>query len=393
MTSSATRSTRSGLPPIHGHEELRQALVLAHARDRLPRVLLLHGRPGIGKQRMAQWIGQLLVCVEPGSEGPCGACRECLLALRIEHPDLHWFMPLPRPKARGSREREDEALEEARIEWIEEARRTPFRPSHQTELRGLQIGTIRNLRKRVGRGAGTGGRQLYLVADAEELVAQEASQEAANALLKTLEEPPRGTWMVLTSSEPGRLLDTIRSRTTPLHLTGLSEPVLRRVLEEEVGAEPSEAARAARLAGGSIGRALGLLPSGEEPGPLEVVRQDAFHLLRAALQDSPGPRFAKAMSYPASGARTLTELFSALEVWLRDLGAARAGSGSAILNQDAAPWLTRQAEELPLDPSGPSRALRCVQEAREQAAGNVNPQLLLTGLLTAMHRELRHDRS
>ncbi len=385
--------TLSGLPPIHGHEELRRALALAHARDRLPRVLLLHGRPGIGKQRMAHWIGQLVVCVEPRLEGPCGECRECRLALRVEHPELHWYMPLPRPKSRGSREREDEALEEARIEWIEEARRTPFRPSHQTELRGLQIGTIRNLRKRVGKGAGTGGRQLYLVADAEELVAQEASQEAANALLKTLEEPPANTWIVLTSSEPGRLLDTIRSRTTPLHLTGLSEAVLRRMLEEEVGAEASEAARAARLAGGSIGRALGLLPSGGEPGPLEVVRQDAFHLLRAALQESPGARFAKAMSYPASGARTLTELFSALEVWLRDLGAAGAASGSAILNQDAAPWLTRQAEELPLDPSGPSRALGCVQEAREQAAGNVNPQLLLTGLLTAMHRELRHDRS
>lgn len=383
----------TGLPLLQGHDDARRALAGAYSRDRLPRVMLLHGAPGIGKQRLAHWIGQLLVCSEPGPAGPCGACRDCRLARRIEHPEIHWYMPLPRPKSRGSRDREDEALENARIDWITEARSKPWRPSHHSELRAIQLGTIRNFRKRVRRGAGPSGRQLFLLADAEELVAQEASQEAANALLKTLEEPPDDTWIVLTSSEPGRLLDTIRSRTTPIHLTGLDEPALRRVLVDEVGAEADAAARAAPLAGGSLGRALGLLPVDGEPGPLEAVRQDAFHLMRAALSPAPGARFERALDYPVSGARTLGELLTALEVWLRDLGAALAESGGSILNRDAAPWLTKQVERLPLDPSGPSRALALVQEAREQAAGNVNPQLLLSGLLAGMSRELLRDRS
>lgn len=391
--SAETKAVDTGLPPIHGHSDARTALAGAYSRGRLPRVMLLHGAPGIGKQRLAHWIGQLLVCSEPGPVGPCGACRDCRLARRIEHPELHWYMPLPRPKSRGSREREDEALEEARIDWVTRARATPWRPSHHTELRAIQLGTIRNFRKRVRRGAGPRGRQLFLLADAEELIAQEASQEAANALLKTLEEPPDDTWIVLTSSEPGRLLDTIRSRTTPIHLTGLDETTLQGVLANEVGADAEDAARAARLAGGSLGRALGLLPVDGEPGPLESVRQDAFHLMRAALSPAPGPRFERALQYPVSGARTLGELLSALEVWLRDLGAALAGSGHAILNRDAAEWLEKQVEKLQLEPAGPARALARVQEAREQAAGNVNPQLLLSGLMEGMNSELFRDRS
>jgi DNA polymerase III subunit delta' len=383
----------SGLPPLHGHENARDALATAWKRGRLPRTLLLHGRPGIGKQRLAHWIGQLVVCTEPGSEGPCGHCRECRLARRIEHSGIHWYMPLERPRSRGSRDRNAEALEDARIQWIEEARRTPYRPRRHDIVRGLHLGTVRNLRKSAMKGAGPGGKQLFILADAEELVAQEASQEAANALLKILEEPPEGTWFVLTSSEPGRLLDTIRSRSTALHLTGLDESRLEQVLTDEVGAPAEEAARAARLAEGSLGRALGLLSDDGDPGPLEAIRQDAFHLLRAALQPEPGARFLRALTYSPSGARTLTELFSALEIWLRDLGAAASGHRDSILNADAADWLMKQPDRLPLDPAGPARAVAAVQKAREEAAGNVNPQLLLTGLMRALNGALLHSRS
>jgi DNA polymerase III subunit delta' len=390
------------LLPLAGHDELRRALAGAWRRQRLPPVLLFHGAPGVGKQRLGHWLGQLLVCtgVGPppggagGSEdpagpvGPCGACRECGLALRLEHPDLHWYVPVPRPKARGSREKDDEALEDARRSWLEEARVTPLRPTHSAEVRALHLGTIRNLRKEARRGRGTGPRRLFLLADAEELVAQEASQEAANALLKLLEEPPEDTWFVLTSSEPGRLLPTIRSRSTALHVPALPAPRVRDFLVEHGLTDATEAERVALLSGGSVGRALGFLGDGADDGPLEQTRKSALRLVNAALSPRDADVFQEALGFKASGARGLMELLAFIEIWLRDLAAAASGVEDVIRNRDAVAWLVRKAEERQVHPSGPSRALAAVERARGEASGNVNPQLLLTGLMLDMRRAL-----
>ncbi len=377
------------LHALTGHDAVRRALTAAFTRGRLPPVLLLHGPPGVGKQRLGQWLGQMLVCTE--ASAPCGSCRECALALRLEHPDLHWYVPVVRPRARGSREKDDEALEDARREWLEEMRENPLRPSHSDEVRALHLGTIRNLRREAARGRGTGPRRLFLLADAEELVAQEASQEAANALLKLLEEPPVDTWFVLTSSEPGRLLPTIRSRATAIHVPALPIREVAVWLTEQGGIDPEAAERAARLSGGSIGRALGFLPDGSDDGPLERTRKSALRLVNAALSTREGDAWQEALAYKASGARGLMELLAFVELWLRDLGAAASGVEDAILNRDAVDWLVRKSRERDLAPAGPSRALASVEQAREEASGNVNPQLLLAGLMLGMRRALLPD--
>ena len=94
--------------------------------------------------------------------------------------------------------------------------------------------------------------QIFIVGDAEMLVSQEASQEAANALLKLLEEPPGASRFILTSSEPGRLLPTIRSRTVSIHLTPVPVADVEAFLVAGVSADPNEAAWAATLSQGAI---------------------------------------------------------------------------------------------------------------------------------------------
>ncbi len=385
------------LLPLEGHEDLRRSLAGAWHRRRLPPVLLLHGPPGVGKQRLGHWVGQLLVCTEVDREAasgsplqmePCGSCRECGLALRLEHPDLHGYVPVPRPRTRGSRDRDDEALEDARRSWLEESRINPLRATHSSEVRALHLGTIRNLRKEAQRGRGTGPRRLFLLADAEELVAQEASQEAANALLKLLEEPPADTWFVLTSSEPGRLLPTIRSRATALHVSALPTHRVQAFLVEHGRAAPEAAERAALLSGGSIGRALGFLPDDAEEGPLEQTRKSALRLVHAALSPRDAEAYLEALGFKSSGARGLMELLAFVELWLRDLAAAASGVEGVIRNRDAESWLVRKAREREVHPTGPSRAMAAVERAREEASGNVNPQLLLAGLILEMREAL-----
>ena len=82
--------------PLIGHEALRERLGGQVARGALPASLLLHGAPGIGKQKLALWLGQRLLCVAPNS--PCGVCEHCRYVLRGVHPDLRWYFPRPRSK-------------------------------------------------------------------------------------------------------------------------------------------------------------------------------------------------------------------------------------------------------------------------------------------------------
>lgn len=382
------------LPPLVGHEQARNLLARGRSGDSLPAALFLHGPPGVGKQRLGLWIGQLLVCREPTTHGPCGECRECGLALRLEHPDIHWFFPLTRPTGGGGPEALEEALEEARAEAVARFREAPLDPWEVEPPRGIYLAAVRRMRSVALRGPTEASRQLVLISRAEELGARGSSPEAANALLKLLEEPPEGTHLVLTSSRPGQVLETIRSRTVPLHAGPVPSPEVDAFIREHAGASPEDAGKATRLARGSIGRALRFLPSAEGTlGSLEEARRTAFRLLRAALR--PGPeRFALPLDIPPSGAQGLEDLFDAMDLWLRDLGAAADGQDEdELANPDAGKALAALVENRGITPAACGRAFLPVADARRLANGNVNPQLVLSGLVSELSAALEGTRS
>jgi DNA polymerase-3 subunit delta' len=192
------------LHPLVGHEDVRRTILGAVARESLPSALLVHGPKGVGKQRLALWIGQLLMCNSPTDSGPCDRCGPCKMGLNLEHPDLNWYFPLLRPKG-ASGERLVGALEDARMEAMADLRAEPLHSTHFDELRGLYLGMVRNLRRRATMRPTMAEGQIFVIGNAELLVPQESSPEAANALLKLLEEPPGAARFILTTSEPGRM--------------------------------------------------------------------------------------------------------------------------------------------------------------------------------------------
>ena len=367
------------LPPVAGHEPTRSIFAGAHARDSLPAALLLHGLAGIGKQRIALWLGQLLHCEAPDARGPCGRCRSCRMSVGLQHPDLHWFFPLPRPKRASGAERMVAALEEARAAALEAIRGEPLRPIHGGQPQGIYLGAVTTIRRMALKRPSLGERQVFVIGNAEELIPQEASDQAANALLKLLEEPPAGTTFILTSSEPGRLLPTIRSRTVPFHLGPLPRERVSRFLVEVAEAPPADARLAAALSRGSIGRALAFLPADGEPGPLERERAQARGLLEATLDGGIGAAATAASRVGVSGARGLLGLFGALEDWLRDLAAV--ATGAPAFNHDAGPFLEQTVARRSIHPEGVARAVAEVEQAKHLAATNVNPQLLVYGMV------------
>ena len=373
--------------PLVGHEDARASLIAAHGAGTLPAALRIVGPRGVGKQRLALWLGQRILCEASASSEPCGECRHCRRVLKLEHPDLHWYFPLPRPKG-ASGDKLGDALEDARRGRLAELRDEPLYPSHRGEATAIYLAAARTLRRSAQNRAAEGRGQVFIIGDAEAMVPQASSPEAANALLKLLEEPPPYTWFILTSSEPGRLLDTIRSRTIPLHVSPTSEEDALAFLVQR-GPDPETARKAVALSGGSIGAALGYLPDEDgEIGPLEQVRRDAFSLLRSALSDRPGDGYAVALGFKSAGARGLLPLLAALDIWLRDLAAVAAASEESVVNRDGIDYLRRQVEERGLHPAAAGDALPAVEAARGEARGNVNPQLIIAGLVDRLRRRL-----
>jgi DNA polymerase III subunit delta' len=81
---------------LYGHGLLRARLTESVKAGTLPSSLLFQGARGVGKQRLALWLAELLLCTE--KDAPCGTCKACRYTLAITHPDLHWVFPRPRPK-------------------------------------------------------------------------------------------------------------------------------------------------------------------------------------------------------------------------------------------------------------------------------------------------------
>lgn len=376
-----------GLHDLIGHEELRATLARAHASETLPAALLLHGPRGVGKQRLALWLAQLAVCTAPTSNGPCDTCGPCRMTRSLEHPDVHWYFPLPRPKA-ASREKLMDALEAARFQELAELRERSLAPSWSDEVRGIYLGIVTNLRRRASRRPTMAEGPVFIVGQAELLVPQQASPEAANALLKLLEEPPGQARFILTSSEPGMLLPTIRSRTVPVHVPALPRETVRSFLDHHFELEAKTSAWAARLSQGSPGRAMAFLPDGSDPGPLESLRRRAFEIVTGATTQSPSAGYRLAASFPPARARQLVDLFTFVEEWLRDLAAAAAGADDLVINHDALSRLKKHADGAGIIPSRVPDAFPAVERARELARGNVNPQLVVSGLVRDLRRAL-----
>jgi DNA polymerase-3 subunit delta' len=217
-----------------------------------------------------------------------------------------------------------------------------------------------------------GRRKIIIVGDADRMVAQEGNEFAANALLKLLEEPPANTTLILTTSYPGALLPTIRSRCVSVRVAPLSETALRAWLNNETVRKQLDTLRVApatpdrlRLAAGAPGRLLSL---GESESSMTRARE----LLDVAASGNAEKLARLALAQGASGARgRFTDV-------LESLGAAL----GERLHQ-----ATSQGDER--GALAAAQAIELVEDAKGVASGNVNPQLIAADLLSGVSALLR----
>jgi len=351
---------------LYGHEALRSRLAASVHAHTLPASLLLHGPHGVGKQRLAIWLAQTLLCSEP--DAPCGRCRSCRYVSELTHPDLHWIFP--RPRLRDS----DPDLEQVRADYSEAIleRVTNFglyAPPSGSE--GIYVATVRSLVQRAAMAPALGDRKVFIIGDAERMVPQEGADMAANAFLKLLEEPPADTTIVLTSSEPGALLPTIRSRVAAVRVPLVSEKAVRAFVDDPAVKKALDRISKAsgpervRVAAGAPGRLL----SGEGNARATM---NARRILEVATGYRPALLDSVAMSQGTFGARgNFAETLEALVELLgerardalhrKDIGAAAAAS----------------------------KAVDAVLEAQTTTETNVSPQLITSRLVRRLASTLK----
>jgi DNA polymerase-3 subunit delta' len=279
------------------------ALRAALRRGALHHAYLFGGPPGTGKARAATVLAQAANC-EGGPAGPagfreepCGACRPCRKIAADNHPDV-LRLAEERVMAKAGR-------------WEPKGGRSPSRDIVVDQVRDLVDHRL-SMKRYEGR------RRFVLIDPADAM-----NPQAQNALLKTLEEPPEDTTLVLVAGSPDSLLPTIRSRCLRISFGPIPDALVVARLEAE-GRSPAEARLAAALAGGSLGRALAL-----DPEELNTLR-DAVRSAAALDPDDALGWLAFARTHGEDRAQA-AELCELLAVWLRDVLAAQAGGGSPAL--------------------------------------------------------------
>ena len=361
------------LHPVVGHAELQARLTRAAESGRIPQSLLFRGPPGIGKQRLALWLAALVQCEAPQGR-PCGQCTSCRLADDLQHPDIHWFFPLPSPK-KVSGDRRRQKLEEARLAELQVRRANPLWSTAGDEAASIFLPIVEEIKARAVRRPAMGRSSVFVVGDAERMVPQASSPEAANAFLKLLEEPPADTLVFLTSSRPGALLPTIRSRVLEVRVTPPALVEAQAFLAEHGGMGATEAQAAVRRAEGSIGIVLNEQVTDGGPD----ARVEAGSLLACAVRGSLADRLRLAAGYPPAGARgAFSGMLDVLERTIRDAASVAAGVPEAALDPGI---VGRLGEMRSLSPERLVDAARHVETAREAAAGNGNPQGIVAVLL------------
>ncbi|MGZ3611842.1 MAG: DNA polymerase III subunit delta' [Ktedonobacteraceae bacterium] len=322
---------------IVGHELAINTLRRALQAQRVRHAYLFTGPEHIGKALLAQRFAQTLLCTGGGDvnnapQNPCNACLSCRKVMHGNHPDVHY---ISRPQ-------------DKQFILIE-------------QVRALQAGAARKTLE--------GRRNIFIIQGMHEMNVQ-----AANCLLKTLEEPEPDVVLLLTTTDPGLLLPTILSRVQQVPMQLLTMKQIKSALEDRWHVEPDEANLIAALAAGRMGWAVKAV----EDEDMLAERQAQLETLAKLSTAGKVQRFDVAQRLSADS----DKLHGILELWLlwwRDMVLAANNCLDLIVNVDMQSIIQNQAAKVGAAES--QRMVRAILGTMEALDQNVNARMALEVLM------------
>ncbi|MFQ5585283.1 MAG: DNA polymerase III subunit delta' [Thermodesulfobacteriota bacterium] len=293
---------------IIGHDREIGILKGAIVKGRVAHSFLFCGPDGIGKRMTAMAFAKALNCCEVADDS-CGQCPRCRRIAGGADPNV--MVVLPREA-------------ESRGGGVDRVSGT------------IRIGDIRDIQHRLAYGAEE-GKKVCIVDGAERM-----NREAANAFLKTLEEPPKDTVIILIVSQATALLPTILSRCQRINFSPLRREIVEGFVQERLGLSPERCRLIAALSGGSLGRALEGWGDTLLEGRIKLIEQ------LCALSSGDAVDIFTLADEVAQG-ESMSDAFEIMKIWYRDLALQREGCGEMVVNSDLANILQREGERQTFD--------------------------------------------
>jgi DNA polymerase-3 subunit delta' len=333
---------------VIGHDWAVGALAHRIASDRTAHAYLFTGPHAIGKTTLARTLAQALECTSINR--PCGECAACQKIARDRHPDVQLIEGVP-----------------PRFDFDKDA--SPPPRTHDGERRTLRIKQIRDVERFVSRSPFEGRWKIVILRRFEE-----AEDPAANAFLKTLEEPPAHTRLILTARDASLLLPTIASRCQIFALRPLALAQVESALIERWRVEPAKARLLAHLSGGRLGWAV----RASANHALLDARREHLDALNAVLSEGRAERLMRAGDL-AKEAEALPELLEQWIGWWRDVLLIQHGETARLTNVDREEDLREHAARFRLEEV--ESALKSLHATVRYLGQSVNARLAMEVLL------------
>ena len=324
---------------FHGNSEIVHRLRDMLARDHFPHAVVLAGGQGSGKYTLALMLAQTLNCLNPtttdGLPDFCGTCANCTRIAQAADLDARFAEAV---EARENLRETDKKETRLFVQTHPDVLVIPPDPPQMM----IKVDQVRRVIETIYYRPGEGRERVYIFTDSAFM------KEAANSLLKVLEEPPEFATIFLLSENPGELLPTIRSRSMIFSLTALPvEEVERYLAKYRPEWKPAQRALVARLSEGALGRARTF-----DVEAYVAARGDALTILNSALMGGEHTQLFKITESYRAGAegREKTEqLLRTLYSLLRDLMFLGSGAPEMVHNTDIQSQLTKLAESADFD--------------------------------------------
>ncbi len=328
-----------GFANFHGNQETVRRMREMLARERFPHAVIINGPEGAGKYTLAQMCAKAMNCLEPqvrnGLPDFCGWCSNCVRIAASDDLEQRFQEAVEVWETLREADKKDTRI---LIQTHPEVMIIPPDPPQML----IKVGQVRRVIENIYFKPVEGRWKVYIFTESSFM------KEAANSLLKILEEPPEFASLMLLTTNPGELLPTVRSRCISFTLAALPNEEIEAYLAQR---RPELAGKqlklVARLAEGAIGRALNF-----DLADYIKARSDALILVRTAIQSNDHTDLFKMTDTYRSGAEgkeKTTELIRTTYSLLEDLLLLKSGAADLVRNSDVEAELARMSSQVTFD--------------------------------------------
>jgi DNA polymerase-3 subunit delta' len=352
---------------IKGQEQAIGILKKSIKENKIASSYLFHGPEGVGKFTTALHFAMAVNCLaHDNEERPCGSCPSCRKILSLSHPDFVYIFPAPNYKFTSSGEIEDAKSLTEYESFITNKRDTPWKEFFFSGNVEIRIVSIRLLFHRINLSVIEGRYKVFIIENAEMM-----NVATANAFLKTLEEPPSNTIIILTSSRPESLLMTIHSRCQKIAFYKLSRDIIEAELINKLQIENVAARVAARIADGNMKKAINLAEEQSSDS-----RSKALSIIQFAINRDDLAFIEFIEEYKSLKTQSeLKDIIRNLIVWLSDLMFAQEAP-EEVVNIDNIEFLDPVGSQISSLDAKIKNIVHHLESLLKKLDGNVNPHLI-----------------